>query len=197
MIKWTEQDYNRIYDLAFSSDYTGYKPNVVELPNGDGKADVAKRYSHLALKYNLHEFPRLEAAFWRGYATALERGLDARLDPEACALRVLEYPVGAGSERHTDFDLFTVNLWRSHPELIHTDPNLWSYCEDVHLGELWPLMEDRSDKAEAHWVEPHPTEVQRSLVFFALPSHEDAVPGTDLLVGEWLQERISRSRSYK
>jgi hypothetical protein len=39
---------------------------------------------------------------------------------EHSALRVLEYPPGAGSAPHTDVGLLTLNLYRDQPEYLRT-----------------------------------------------------------------------------
>lgn len=44
-------DYAALHAAVFRPDYPGYKPDVVEAPNGDGKLDVRKRYAHVATKY--------------------------------------------------------------------------------------------------------------------------------------------------
>lgn len=206
MTKWTAADYQRITEFCWRYDYNGYKPEVVELPNGDGVADTGKRYAHLALKYNLDLHPVLEAYFWRGMAEAAgvwaahsrlglgTRFSDAALDPSACALRVLEYPPGTGSAAHTDFDIFTVNLWRSHPDLLRTPHG---DVGPVHFGELYNDFARHVTTPDTHWVDPHPTEYQYSLVFFALPSHDSVISSTGQRVGDWLQERIARSRTYR
>jgi hypothetical protein len=48
---FTAADYARIHSIVFSPDYPGYKPEVVESPNGDGVKDTEKRYAHVAEKY--------------------------------------------------------------------------------------------------------------------------------------------------
>jgi hypothetical protein len=45
------------------------------------------------------------------------------------ALRVLEYPAGAGSEMHTDVGLFTINCYRN-------DPNAGLPVGEVHMGRI-------------------------------------------------------------
>lgn len=188
MIPFTGQDFAQLALAAFSRDYSGYRPKVIEIPNGDGRADRTKHYAHIALKYSPP--PILEAAFWRAFAIAQDFSSTIKLAPKECALRVLRYPPGAGSEYHTDFDLFTVNLWRSHPGLIRPTPDY------LHFGELWPLLVDSQQPATGHWVDAHPTENQYSLVFFALPARSVVLPNWDT-VGQWLDERMARSRAYR
>jgi hypothetical protein len=48
---FTASDYAKIHSIVFQPDYPGYKPNVIESPNGDGKLDTEKRYAHVAGKY--------------------------------------------------------------------------------------------------------------------------------------------------
>src|SRR5690606_726185 len=48
---FTASDYAKLHSIVFQPDYPGYKPDVVESPNGDGKKDDLKRYAHVAEKY--------------------------------------------------------------------------------------------------------------------------------------------------
>lgn len=139
---FNKQEYDTMANIVFATDaqgkprYPGYRPEVVELPNGDGRADTQKRYAHVSLK-NLHSWaippaeqtPHDEKHWWllkdyldRAHAEAL-RVARALGVPEAfmpdirySTLRVLEYPPGATSARHTDPDLFTVPLYRDRAE---------------------------------------------------------------------------------
>ncbi len=187
-----------IAECAFAPGYPGYKPNVIEAPNGDGRLDLTKRYTHIAPKYLTKDSPAvLWDAFDDAYRLACEyaralhlhHALPAR---SACALRLLEYPAGAGSAKHTDFDLFTVNLWRSDPGAIKQAACYRHEGSTVHLGELWPLLVSRHDLATEHWVVPRDYP-QQAMVFFALPAHDTELPD-GRTVGEWLAERIARSR---
>lgn len=217
MTEWTREDYDALHSLVFRDSYPGYKPEVVELPNGDGKADVSKRYAHVALKYlpppesrdsKARElFVYLAQAFEAAEDAASAMGFQVPLDLRACALRVLEYPPGAGSELHTDFDLFTITLFREpqrnvrwmHEASVTPSPRE-SYS--MHIGELGEMF--GLGPATPHWVEPS-DQVQRSIVFFALPNHDMVLPGYELAcepesprtVGDWLAERMARSRMYK
>lgn len=194
MVIRNQQDYDRLAALAFTPDYAGYKPNVVESPDGDARFDVGKRYAHLATKYFTANTPQpLQHAFWDAFDLAwtyTERRFDGaiKLDSDACALRLLEYPPGVGGAAHTDFDLLTLNLWRSEPAKLASEagPGAW-----MHIGELWPLLWSGSS-ATRHWVEPS-DRTQYSAVFFALPAHSTKLPNGDT-VGSWLQERLARSR---
>ena len=88
---------------------TGRVPNV----------DAGKRYLHVALKYNPPAWAveYLARAHFEACRVATALGVPPEFRPhEADAtLRVLEYPAGAGSVEHTDFDLFTILCWRSTP----------------------------------------------------------------------------------
>lgn len=192
---FTIHRYNKLAALfAPETAYPGYKPNVTEIPNGDGKADAQKRYLHVAAKYNPPRFAL--AAFCDAYKASLEVAAALKLPDyltpawDQCALRVLEYPVGVGGEHHTDFDLFTLNLWR-WPTLdtgaIMVGPH------SVHFGELFQEFE--FGEATPHQIPPQETE-QRSIVFFALPRRDVLLPDGQRNVGEWLDERYARSRSY-
>lgn len=203
MSDFTAVDYQRLSYLFHG--YTGYRPNVSEIPNGDGKVDATKRYLHVAPKYNPPESSRriYARAFTAACHVAEALGLPPELRPSvnACALRVLEYPPGAGSERHTDFDMFTLNLWRSEPVPGMEARDVAGYS--VHLGELAELF--GVGKAEPHEV-PALDRAQYSMVFFALPDPSVMLPGPVftgdsvvkyMSVGQWLAERMSRSRVYK
>lgn len=190
-------EYEKIYQIMFAPEYSGYIPTVAEAPNGDGKVDVQKRYSHLARKYTerspvplwlRHYFENLVDA---ARANARAHGIPDEFLPteQDSTLRLLEYPPGATSAEHTDFDLFTINLYRSHPDLIVPRSS-------VHIGELAEVITNGRLKATPHHVDAHSTQAQRSAVFFAMPPL-DAVLPTGVTVSEWLTERKSRSRVYK
>lgn len=194
---------------------TGRVPNV----------DASKRYLHVALKYNPPEWALkyLARAHWEACRVAEALGVPAEFYPRTAdgTLRVLEYPAGAGSAEHTDFDLFTILCWRSHPEDLELYPEL--YPEDghhprledaramspgLHIGELGELA--GLGPATPHRVPARPY-VQRSIVYFAMPDHAARLPDScicprpdwnghrkscmsGLTVGEWLTERVARSR---
>lgn len=186
---FTADDFARLRTL-FDGTYRGYRPSVVEAPNGDGKLDTQKRYLHVATKYDPPAWALyyLFAGFWRAQEIAAELALPRALWPDfdACALRVLEYPIGADSAEHTDFDLFTFNAYRNTQDVIGGDGKLY-------IGEIGEIV--GLGKATAHRVPARPYE-QHSIVFFALPRH-DAVLPSGVSVGAWLEERISRSRYAK
>lgn len=209
--------------------YPGYKPEVVEAPNGDGKLDREKRYAHVATKYlrgmAKAEFERDGGTLWSALdvchaeATRVHRalGLPATWAPDidASALRILEYPPGATSAKHTDFDLFTLIAYRDpYPGGLVIDRSTrspgdreWGVSAQwpgIHYGELYEL--GGFGVATPHEVLPTTrgrgflTEVawQYSAVYFALPRHDLELPGVDgapgETVGAWLAERYARSR---
>jgi hypothetical protein len=211
---FTGQDYFHLYDLVFQPNYPGYKPSTKEIPNGDGLIDLEKRYAHVADKYLATLSPAsndtdiLYAYLQRAHDRALEVAYALEV-PEAflpyrpeCALRVLEYPVGATGHWHTDFDLFTLSLYRSEPdklvlgkETIGSKQSLQvlkarKFSPGLHIGELGELI--GIGNATSHHVEAS-TLVQKSIVYFALP-HPEAVLPNGLTAGEWLKERYARSR---
>lgn len=194
---FNRNDYDVLHRLVFMPDYPGYRPNVREVPNGDGVVDREKRFAHVATKY-LEKDPNasrvralnqyLHAAHAVALAHARDEGFPLWKFPTlgACALRVLEYPPGAVTAPHTDFDLFTLNCYRDDPGAMQ--PN----CDRVHVGELGEIF--GLGPALRHWTEPR-AEVTRAIVYFALPSHNTALPGPQGgTVGEWLTERVARSR---
>lgn len=200
-------DYDRLHNLVFSGGYTGYRPTVTESPNGDGKLDTEKRFAHVATKYR-HENARaqmvLDGYLLRAHRLAVEvaRALDVpdafmpRLDYGA--LRVLEYPPGAISHEHQDFDLFTIMLYRDQPDRFVSDWHgmpaavraLNAQCHMGQIGEELGL----GWTATRHSVRPSET-TQRSVVYFAIPDWAAVLP-SGLTVGAWLEERLYRSRVY-
>lgn len=194
--------------------YAGYKPEVREAPNGDGVIDAAKRYLHVALKYNPPQWARvyLAQAHFEACRVAEAMGVDPRYYPRVAdgTLRVLDYPAGAGTARHTDFDLFTIVCYRSTPD------DLWmadgadagpgspsprdlgrAINPGLHIGEIGELC--GLGPATPHSVPARPYR-QQSIVYFAMPDHAAHLPGVHEnltegpTVGEWLKERIARSR---
>lgn len=139
--------------------------------------------------------------------------------PETGALRVLEYPAGAGSAEHTDPDLFTVPIWRETPEDLQIQCAAdWqtngrieaarAIAPGLHIGELGELV--GLGPATPHRVPARPY-VQRSIVYFAIPDHASRLPqpcswegahtprhghgcGCQVTVGEWIAKRMARSR---
>lgn len=206
---FTEQDYNVLHEVVFRADYPGYRPAVAEAPNGDGVLDTQKRYSHIATKY-LKQFPAPGAPHYRArmnerdmletylraaHRRALEVAAASGLVPQAflpsfehSALRVLEYPAGASSAPHTDFDLFTLNLYRNV-----SNYGLGPVSMPVHMGELGEVL--GLGPAFPHFVAPL-DRVQRSIVYFCIPDHAAVLPSGQN-AGEWIAERIARSRYDK
>jgi hypothetical protein len=212
MSLFSKEDYDRMHSLVFVDGYSGYKPTVAEIPNGDGKVDNDKKYAHIATKYLVTDqqkadlMPYLDKAFNLARAAADLARVPAAFRPvkEFCALRILDYPIGAGSEKHTDFDLFTLMCYRNQPEMFKTydvEPVTLAMSriklldKQAHLGELAEIL--RLGPATPHEVLPSTTDRQYSIVFFAIPDH-DAVLPTGQKVGDWIAERIARSRTdYK
>jgi hypothetical protein len=203
---FTEEDYKKLHDLTFRDDYSGYKPTVIESPNGDGKFDAKKQYAHVMLKYfttaqqRIDLLPYLQKAHRLATEIARAIKMPAELQPqlEASALRILEYPVGAFSNEHVDANLFTLMLYRDQPDRFcskvmgNTTLNyVRHYNLQAHIGQLG--TEVGLGEATPHWVLPSET-VQHSIVYFALPSHDSRMP-SGLLVREWLNERMPRMRS--
>lgn len=196
-MNWSASDYDTLRELTFAPDYP-HKPKP-EIPNGDGLVDTGKQYRHVAMKYLMKASYRYQRALlpylMRAHDLSLQVaaafGLPREAWPKlnACALRVLEYPAGVGGHRHTDFDLFTLNLWRNPPKALRTTAPLLR--PEVHVGELCEML--GVGKACEHWVEPC-AEAQQSLVYFALPNPELVLP-SGLTAGAWLAERYARSRA--
>jgi hypothetical protein len=197
---FTAADYAALAALVFRDDYPGNATarGVVEAPNGDPAAlDTGKKFAHVAMKY-LEQMPwsddkdllqgYLEYAASRAYRLALQWYVPSAYRPrlEFGCLRVLEYPVGVGASAvHTDMDLFTLNLYRNVP-----NPGLGELGA-VHLGELGELV--GLGPATPHHVTAL-AEVQRSIVYFAIPDHAALLGPNGRTVGDWLQERHARSR---
>lgn len=183
MTLFNQEDYNRLSTL-FRSDYPGYKPTTRELPNGDGVVDQGKKYLHVALKYNPPGWAvdLLEQAWVNCKLSALHRGcLHAALPTfYDSALRVLYYPAGEGSAEHTDFDLCTLNCFRSFDLGF----------PEMHIGEIGEML--GMGPAMPHSV-PALDVPQFSIVFFGIPQHGLRLPD-GRTVGEYLSERVSRSR---
>lgn len=187
--------YESLFNYAFSSANRGYRPSVVERPHGDSRTDHSKRFAHIAIKYNLTSAPEhVRSLFWGLFEEARHTAHGAGLpapDPVECCLRVLDYPPGAGSEAHTDFNLFTLNVWRSPAGGLLVPTN--HRAGRVHFGELAPMF--GGPEATWHAVSPLPVP-QRSIVFFVLPSRAERLPD-GRTVGEWLAGRLARSRATR
>lgn len=202
-----EETYWALHELVFRDDYPGYKPTVVEIPNGDGKADAEKRYSHVAPKYFSTIWqqktlePFLDRAFYCAYEMAKSLGISQKYMPkkEYGALRVLEYPPGAVSNLHEDFDLFTLMLYRDDPSKFVSHDNdtnlLLNLAKQLnpqcHFGQLG--TEIGMGPATPHEVVASDWS-QHSIVYFAIPDHNAVLP-SGVTVRDWLNERMSRSRT--
>jgi hypothetical protein len=191
---FTASDYATLASIVFRPDYPGNATarGVVEAPNGDGHRDRQKSYSHVATKYldkmltgGFKLKPFLQRAHREALLFACKRNVPEPFWPsyEYGALRVLEYPVGATSALHTDFDLFTLNLYRN----VANDGLPYG---EVHMGELGELL--GLGHACPHAVRPMNV-IQQAIVYFAIPSH-DAVLPSGQSVGAWIQDRLARSR---
>jgi len=211
---FTPSEYYLLSELVFQDWYPGYRKNVVESPNGDENWDTEKRYAHVAHKY-------LKKNWWNSYSAseelmleyfnigmtnalrvAVELGVPKAFWPDGrySALRILEYPPGSVSHKHTDFDLFTLMCYRNIPELFKyaesPDNHLMKaneLNEQIHFGEMLELI-NPNYKATPHRVDADKCRAQYSIIFFAIPDHEAVFP-SGVTVGEWLDERMSRSRS--
>jgi hypothetical protein len=155
--------------------------------------DAEKRYLHVAIKYNPPEWALryLARAHFEACRVAEALGVPPDFYPRAenGTLRVLEYPPGAGSEQHTDFDLFTILCWRSTPQDLeltsgNMSPN-WrpdgnegldlarAIDPHLHIGEIGELV--GLGPATPHRV-PARDYAQRSIVYFALPANAAKLP---------------------
>jgi len=201
---FTEEDYAHLHVL-FRKGYAGYKPDVLEVPTGDGKVDTHKRYLHVALKYNPPSWALwyLARAHFEACRIAEAIGVPAEFYPkvENGTLRVLDYPAGAGSAEHTDFDLFTVHCYRSTPEDFKrsrpVDPRAEAIDPHVHIGEIGDIV--GLGNATPHLVPERPY-AQQAIVYFAMPAQDAFIynaNGYRKTVREWVAERTARSRTYR
>lgn len=117
-------DYRKLSDIVFAEDYPGYRPNIIEAPQGNDVWDTEKRFSHVAMKY-LNNFcdstkcsiltDYLLQATEKSIDIAIDLGVPKRFWPDYrySNMRILEYPPGAVTAPHEDFDLFTTMLFRN------------------------------------------------------------------------------------
>ncbi len=216
---FTPSEYAHLHSLVFRNDYPGYTSNVVEAPNGDGNKDLEKRYAHVAYKYLASDSgvdkqtkniltDYLEKAHALAIEVAIAIGVPSAFWPvrEYGALRVLEYNSIATTAPHKDFDLFTLMCYRNLPDYfkyisqdasqykknkaLHSAQKLNS---QVHFGEILEEIDPDTFQATPHEVVASKGPYQYSVVYFSIPSH-DAVLKSGVTVGEWLKERMSRSR---
>lgn len=203
-MKFTKEDYDEIAAFAFSSENPGYKPQVIESPNGDGIWDAQKKYAHIAPKY-LNQTNNESMWFFYNMAKVAafqvceELGIPKEFYPgEDSTLRILDYPPGATTAPHTDFDLFTLCMYRDDYDAFkylsgENDLLLMkarSISQGIHFGEI--LTEVNGAQATGHEV-VGTEKRQCSIVFFVVPDHKAVLP-SGLTVGEWMEERKNRSR---
>jgi hypothetical protein len=212
-MKLTTQEYHTLYTLVFNpaNNYPGYQPGVLESPDGNATWDTKKHYAHIALKY-LDNYKgegavhmRLVLEEWTQYATevAIDLGLPMKYWPHIndSTIRILAYRPGAESALHTDFDLFTLPMYRnivSTYEANFENGSVNFLSEDtfnrLHYGELMEEINPMAYKATPHKVTPDFTgRTQYAAVFFAMPRLDVQLPCTKP-VYEWLRERKGRSR---
>lgn len=187
-------DYELIAGEVFREGFPGYRPNVVDVPGGDGKADHLKKLAHINVN-TLGATRRIPYLRWvlehlhhEALTVARRMGLPRAFYPvaETSALRVLYYPAGVGGHLHKDFDLFTLLVWRDTDDL-----KSGGYApKGVHIGEITELL--GCGRATPHWVNPGKTE-QRSLVYAALPDFSLTLPNGQT-VKEWWNARRLRSQ---
>jgi isopenicillin N synthase-like dioxygenase len=215
---FTQFDYEDLHQLVFRDNYAGYKSAVKEIPNGDGRVDADKKYAHVALKYLTDEnWATRERLVWylkRAHAVAEQVAALIELPKEFWpdirygALRVLDYPPGAVSNKHLDFDLYTLMLFRDQPDRFQAEKvdapvlvKIHTLNPQAHLGELG--TEIGLGPATPHEVLASETR-QRSIVYFAIPDHDSVLPAggsgpnprpEPIKVRDWLNERMARSRT--
>lgn len=189
--------------------YRGYKPEQLEAPNGDGNVDTRKRYLHVALKYGPPDWALwyLARAHFEACRIAEALGVPDAFYPkvENGTLRVLEYPVGAGSAEHTDFDLFTVHCYRSTPEDFvrvregcTPEERERMACAEVidphvHFGDIGEAIS--LGRATRHYVPERPYP-QKAIVYFAMPANDARMPDGSRAI-DWIADRYARSRVYR
>lgn len=221
---FTASDYSLLHSLVFRDGYPGYKPNVVESPNGDGKLDDKKRYSHIAEKYltQMSRNPdraRLEGFLDTAHAKALEVAVALGVPPAFwpsrtySAMRVLEYGPDAITNQHTDFDLFTLMCYRNLPEYFKYRHSYAGNANTViqGLNSAKMLKSVQPLNSQIHFGEilqevnpssfiatPHEVEASEGpyqySIVFFAIPPHESVLPSGLTVGKWLEERLSRSR---
>jgi hypothetical protein len=210
---FTTHDYSLLSNLVFRDSYSGYRPNVIESPNGDGNWDTEKRYAHIAAKYLgnrnsssrvLYEY--LDRAHERSVEISIELGIPKAFWPkrEYGAMRVLEYPPGSVTHPHVDFDLFTMMCYRNIKEnftYVGDKNDYWcpglvranELNDQIHFGEISELVIPYYKATPHEVIADHMDRTQYSIVYFSIPDHEAILPN-GMTVGKWLEERMSRSR---
>lgn len=208
---FSKEEYDTLHDLVFRGDFPGFKPEVKEMPNGDGKVDV-KEYAHISLKNlagwgsSVERNACLQALFMAHAEAEVVGeifGLPPKLRPDIRygALRVLRYPEGGLSHPHRDFDLFTMMLYRDKPAQFVADdhllpPAVAAIDPQCHIGEIGEVV--GIGKATLHQVKPC-ARTQHSIVYFSIPDWDAKLPGfaagEQMTVKSWLNERMARSRT--
>ncbi len=208
---FTAADYDILASIVFQPDYPGNATarGVIESPNGDGKLDTGKRYAHVAIKYldkmdteNNHRgvlWNALYAAYTQAMRVASRLQVPDAFLPsfEHGALRVLEYPPGAGSEVHTDVGLLTLMCYRDQPEHFHyagkghTESLAHDLDPQLHMGRIAREI-GMVPAADAHYVSGSAT-TQHSIVYFAVPDHDATLPNGQRL-GDWLDREMQKMR---
>lgn len=194
---FTDEDFKELSAL-FTDAYQGYNPSKYEIPNGDGNVDYGKKYLHIALKYNPPEFAlrHLARAHLEACKVADFFGVRDEFYPRIKngTLRILHYPAGSGTKAHKDFDLFTLNCYRSSPKDLEqiVDGRWTNESFNTHIGEIGEIV--GMGEAVTHRVLGRPY-VQNAIVYFAMPNNDSILPGKK--VSSWLDERYARSRTYK
>lgn len=211
-------------DRAVGLGENGLSLGACRACNGTGRT-AGKRYLHIADKYDP---PAWAKAYQdRAYAEACRVAEALRVPrefwpmPSVGALRVLEYPPGAGTAEHTDADLFTIVCWRETPEDLERDywpsdagpgePSPRDLAEalspGLHIGQIGELV--GLGPATPHRVPARPY-VQRSIVAFAMPRLDALLPTLVPLpdngaiprpmrnqtVREWIEAWKKRGRVY-
>lgn len=226
-MKFSRYDWIELASLFNAQGYAGYRPAMREAPNSDEVVDEGKRFLHVALKYDPPPWaiPFLARAHFEACRIAERIGVPDAFMPrvENGTLRVLDYPIGAGTAEHTDFDLFTVNLWRSTPtdheqeetRGLDSDAKRWTTgAPEWHMGRLGELV--GLGHATPHRVPARPY-AQKAIVYFAMPAMGAVLPDRyeidrkrDLLttqeirgvyiqrqtVRDWLADVYAKSRVY-
>ena len=168
-------------------------------PDGrEAQADCLRHYLRLANE--------------KAIEVAVELGVPKELWPveKYGALRVLEYPPGSVTHPHYDFDLFTLMCYRNiHHLFQYLDKNDLNAGElgpprdlvranelsqQIHFGQILELQMKGAYKATRHQVIADPEQrTQYSIVYFAIPDWDVELKDGQT-VGEWLEERLARSR---
>lgn len=176
-----------------------FLPDSVAIPNFTSRSESSAFFeqdTHRRQMYKVLD-TYLRRCHEAALDVAIQLGIPRQFWPDIrySALRVLEYPPGAGSAQHTDFDLFTLNLYRNKESLMVTEQHSGhSWLPDgVHSGEMLTLITGEAFEATPHEVHPHYHLTQYSLVYFAMPN-ETAVLPSGQTCGEWVAERKKRSR---